>query len=118
MAFRYRDTIQSNVGKSQSELDSQEKKYEDYTQDTTPVTEADLKKIEKNKLKEAEEAKDAVAMVTVNLRLEPSMDGEILCTLFPSVKIKVNKIPGNKDWYALTYQGRNCFVRKDFIKIL
>lgn len=118
MAFKYRDTVQRNVGRSQAELDAQETKYEEFTQDDSPVTEADLKKIEKNKLKEAEEAKDAVAMVTVNLRLEPSMDGEVLCALFPDVKVKVNKIPGNNAWYALTYQGRNCFVRKEFIKIL
>ena len=118
MAFKYRNTVQSNVGKSQAELDAEEKKYEDVVQDDSPVTEEDLKQIEKNKIKEAKAAKDAEALVTVNLRLEPSMEGDILCSLFPKNRVQVNEIPGNEEWLALTYQGRNCFVRKEFIKIL
>jgi len=119
MAFKYRNTVQSNVGKSQAELDAQEaKEFEDVVQDDSPVTEEDLKQIEKNKIKEAKAAKDAEALVTVNLRLEPSMEGDILCSLFPKVRVQVNEIPGNKEWYALTYQGRNCFVRREFIKTL
>ena len=118
MALKYRDAKQSNVGKSQAELDKEEKKYEGFVQDDSPVTEEDLKAIEKNTIKKAQEAKNAEAIVTVNLRLSPSMDGEVLCVLYPTIKVTVNDIPGNDEWYSLVYQGRNCFVRKDFIKIL
>ena len=56
------------------------------------------------------------ATESVNVRLEPSFDGEILATLYPGAKIRIE---GEQNgWYAAIYQGRNCFVKKEYIVII
>ena len=115
--LKYREATAANVGKNQAELDKEEaKKYEDYIQDDSPVTREDLEKAATKKPES--NSRLAEATVSVNLRLEPSLESEILCVLYPGIKVRVDVMPGIKDWYALTYQGRNCFVKKDFIKLL
>lgn len=60
--------------------------------------------------------KEGKAKESVNVRLEPSFDGEILATLYPDAKIRIE---GEKNgWYAAIYQGRNCFVKKEYIEIV
>lgn len=69
------------------------------------------------KVIKANSSKEAMAMISVNLRLSPGLYGEILCTLFPGIKVRVNDSE-DPEWYALTYQGRDCFVKKEFMKLV
>lgn len=73
--------------------------------------------VDEMKVIKANTAKLAEAIISVNLRLEPHLNAEILCTLYPGVKVKVND-SDEPDWYSLTYQGRDCFVMKQYIKLI
>lgn len=118
--MKFKQAIAANVAEHKAKMppvkEPEEKKEEKISIAPAP---APIKEPSSDEVKviKANTSKEAAAIISVNLRLAPGMYGEILCTLFPGIKIRVNDSE-DPDWYALTYQGRDCYVKKEFIKIL
>lgn len=117
--MKVRRAIAANVAEQRAKMDPKvveenDKKENDIP--VAPVSEPVKDNVLPNELKVLR-AKEAVAIISVNLRLEPGLYGEIICTLFPGIKVRVNDSE-DPDWYALTYQGRDCYVMKKYMKLL
>ena len=121
--MKFRQATAANVAEQRAKMDpkvvaEQDKKEGIVTPEEPKKDISTAKTRDEVKMIKAKTAKDAEAIISVNLRLEPGMYGEIICTLFPGVRVKVNDVPDNDEWYSLTYQGRDCFVKKEFIKLI
>lgn len=104
--------------KLQEELKQQEaeeeKKEIPVANTATPV---DKDAAGKRRLQQVKTSVEAEALTAVNLRLEPHLNADILCVLYPGVKVRVND-SDEPEWFALTYQGRDVFVKKEYLKIV
>ena len=117
--MKIRNAIEANVGKSVAELEKAEAALETTKDISEPKQAPAPKEVrDKEKLKEAKASKTAESFISVNLRLTPDPEGDILCVLYPGIKVDVHDVDYAPGWYGLTYQGRSCFVMKDYIKIL
>lgn len=118
--MKIRNATQAYVGKSQAELEKIDEAVETKDISEKPAEPAPKEVRDKEKLNEAKMSQTAEAVISVNLRLTPviDVDDNILCVLYPGIKVSVHDAADAPGWYALTYQGRNCFVKKDYIKIL
>lgn len=120
--MKFRQATAANVAEHRSKMNPKVVEENDKKENDIPVAPAPepaKDNVLPNELKvlRANEAKEAMAIISVNLRLEPGLYGEIVCTLFPGIKVRVNDSE-DPDWYALTYQGRDCYVMKKYMKLL
>ena len=120
--MKVRRAIAANVAEQRAKMDPKVVAENDKKEDAVPVDPAPQPKKDNtlpNEMKviKANAAREATAIITVNLRLEPGLYGEILCSLFPGIKVRVNDSE-DPEWFALTYQGRECYVMKKYMKLL
>ena len=101
--------------KLQEELKKQE--AEEEKKDIPVEVPVDKEASGKKRLANFKTSVEAEALISVNLRLEPHMNAEILCVLYPGIKVRVNDSE-EPEWFALTYQGRDVFVKKEFLRII
>lgn len=122
--MKFRQATANNVAENRAKLSPklQEELKKKEEMEETPVVE-EKKPVpqtgctaDQMKVILANTAKEAQAIISVNLRLEPHLNAEILCTLFPGIKVMVNELQDEPEWCSLTYQGRDCFVKKEYIK--
>lgn len=116
--MKMRAATQANVGKSVEELEKRNDILEEKKSSVVEEPAFDKTLRDKERLKEVKNSHTAEAFIAVNLRLTPDNDGDILAVLHPGIKVDVHDVDYAPEWYGLTYQGRNCFVKREFIKIL
>lgn len=122
--MKFKDATSVNVSQDKAKMSPKviaELERKEKEEDIIPAKEPDRTAVkieaDKRNLAAANSAKAAEAIISVNLRLEPHMNAEVLCVLYPGIKVRVNDSE-DPEWYALTYQGRNCFVMKQYIKLV
>ena len=120
--MKFRQATAANVAEHRSKMNPKVVEENDKKENDVPVTPApeptkDNTLPNEMKVIKANAAKEATAIITVNLRLEPGLYGEILCSLFPGIKVRVNDSE-DPEWFALTYQGRDCYVMKKYMRLL
>lgn len=115
--MKFKPTIAENVAESRKKMDKDILPKEEATKSVVKPEEIDVSDAQaERQIKKAKESKDAEAVIAVNLRLEPHSNAEVLCVLYPGVRVKVNDSE-KPDWYALTYQGREVYVMKKYITV-
>lgn len=121
--MKFKQATENNVAENRAKLspklqeELKEKEAAEEKEDIPVEIPVDKEAAGKKRLEKAKNSIEAEAIISVNLRLQPHMNAEILCVLYPGIKVRVYDSE-DPEWYSLTYQGRDVFVKKEYLKTI